>query len=114
MMPPQITTRRLPMRCLCTAVFAALVLATHLNAVLPGAPANPPPRPLGLLVREAKAIHLLKVEAVDEKCVAFKATTALKGKLEDVPFTLLQSDVQNPNDRFRADEVVLSFVSNEW
>src|SRR5207244_8101414 len=28
--------------------------------------------------------------------------------------TLLQSEVQNPNDRFRADEVVLSFVSNEW
>jgi hypothetical protein len=47
---------------------------------------QPPPEPLGVLVRDSKTIHVLQVEHIKEKGVSFKIAAALKGKPAEAPF----------------------------
>jgi hypothetical protein len=55
------------------AALAALVLAAPASAsprIIP----QPPPVPLGVLVRESRTIHVLQVEAIGRKGITFKLT----------------------------------------
>jgi HEAT repeat protein len=50
---------------------------------------QPPAQPLAVLVAESTTIHILEVTAIENKRGSFKTTATLKGKAEDVPFTIL-------------------------
>src|SRR5262249_3990345 len=97
--------RRLPV----PSIFLLLALATS-AAASPRMLPQPPPRPLAVLVRDSRTIHVLSVEAVNLKGVTFKAETALKGKTDEVPFRFLElmSEVRR-KDLFRAGDTVLCF-----
>src|SRR5271165_3609564 len=70
------------------AALTALTLSGRAGAS-PRMIPQPPPKPLGVLVRDSKTIHVLQVESVGPKGVTFKTAAALKGKEVEVPFQLL-------------------------
>ena len=76
--------RRIPL----LAALAALALAAS-AAASPRIIPQPPPRPLGVLVRESQTIHVLQVASVGPKGVSFKVLAALKGKAAAAPFVFV-------------------------
>jgi HEAT repeat protein len=99
------------MRCLTfLAVLTAFTLSER-AAASPRMIPQPPPKPLGLLVRESKTIHVLQVESIGPKGVTFKTAAALKGLEGEVPFQFLQTRQAETEDLFRVGAPLLCFRS---
>jgi hypothetical protein len=69
------------------------------------------PEPLGVLIRKSRTIHVLRVEKSDPEGVTFKATAALKGKLDEAPFLELLTNVKQ--DLFQVGDTALCFCRGD-
>jgi hypothetical protein len=66
--------------------------------------------PLGVLVRESRTIHVLRVESVGKDGATFRAEAALKGKLGEAPFRFAElGEEVRQEGAFRPGALVLCF-----
>jgi HEAT repeat protein len=103
---------------MCRVAVLVAVVSLAFAGTAPASPRflpQPYPEPLGVLVRDARTIHVLKVKSINKDGVTFETVAAIKGKPDKAPFGLLElrGEKKETEGLFEVGATVVCFVQGD-